>query len=118
MGLFSFIDDIKDIYDAKEIIDEGLQEALDTMQSMIVNEGQTSVFESTITPAFESAAKASPEDGWETVTGDPYSDFMGEICETGNQIMEAAYEYAQEVLADEESYDEDEIDEETGEFLG
>lgn len=118
MGLFSFLDDIKDIYDAKEIINEGLQEALSTMESMVVNEGQTSVFESTIAPAFESAAQASPEDGWEDVSGDPYSDFMGEICEAGNQIMEAAYEYAQEVLADDESYDEDEMDSETGEFLG
>lgn len=118
MGLFSFIDDIKDIYDAKEIIAEGLQEALDTMELMIVNEGQTSVFENTLKPAFESAAQASPEDGWDDVSADPYSDFMGEICEAGNQIMEAAYEYAQEVLADEESYDEDEMDSETGEFLG
>lgn len=118
MGLFSFIDDIKDIYDAKEIIAEGLQEALDTMELMIVNEGQTSVFQSTLAPAFESAAQASPEDGWDDVSADPYSDFMGEICEAGNQIMEAAYEYAQEVLADEESYDEDEMDSETGEFLG
>jgi hypothetical protein len=118
MGLFSFIDDIKDIYDAKEIIKEGLDEALSTMELMIVNEGQTSVFQSTIAPEFEKNADASPEDGWEDVSGDPYSDFMGEICEAGNQIMEAAYEYAQEVLADEESYDEDEMDSETGEFLG
>jgi hypothetical protein len=118
MGLFSFIDDIKDIYDAREIIAEGLQEALGTMESMVVNEGQTSVFESTLGPAFEDAAQASPEDGWDNVSADPYSDFMGEICEAGNQIMEAAYEYAQEVLADEESYDEDEMDSETGEFLG
>lgn len=117
MGLFSFVDDIKDIYDAKEIIAEGLQEALSTMELMIVNEGQTSVFDSSIAPAFESAAQASPEDGWDEVSADPYSDFMGEICEAGNQIMEAAYEYAQEVLADEESYDEDEMDSETGEFL-
>jgi hypothetical protein len=118
MGLFSFIDDIKDIYDAKEIIKEGLDEALSTMELMIVNEGQTSVFQSTLAPAFESAAQASPEDGWDDVSADPYSDFMGEICEAGNQIMEAAYEYAQEVLADEESYDEDEMDSETGEFFG
>jgi hypothetical protein len=118
MGLFSFIDDIKDIYDAKEIIAEGLQEALSTMESMVVNEGQTSVFQSTLGPAFEDAAQASPEDGWDDVSADPYSDFMGEICEAGNQIMQAAYDYAQEVLSDEESYDEDEMDEETGEFFG
>jgi hypothetical protein len=117
MGLFSFIDDIKDIYDAKEIISEGLQEALSTMESMVVNEGQTSVFESTLGPAFEDAAQASPEDGWDDVSADPYSDFMGEICEAGNQIMQAAYDYAQEVLSDEESYDEDEMDPETGEFF-
>jgi hypothetical protein len=118
MGLFSFIDFIQDIFDAKEIIDEGLQEALSTMESMIVNEGQTSVFESTIAPEFESAAQASPTDGWDDVSADPYSDFMGEICEAGNQIMQAAYDYAQEVLAQTESYDEEEMDEETGEFFG
>jgi hypothetical protein len=118
MGLFSFIDTIQDYQNAKEIIAEGLQEALQTMELMIVNEGQTSVFESTIAPAFEAGAQASPEEGWDDVSADPYSDFMGEICEAGNQIMEAAYEYAQEVLADEESYDEDEMDQETGEFLG
>jgi hypothetical protein len=118
MGLFSFIDDIKDIYDAQEIINEGLQAALDTMESMISNEGQRSVFDSAIAPAFEDAAQASPEDGWDTVSADPYSDFMGEICEAGNQIMEESYEYAQEVLADEESYDDDEFDPETGEFFG
>lgn len=118
MGLFSFIDSVVDAQNAKQVIEEGLSAALSTMESMIVNEGQTSVFESTIAPAFESNANASPEDGWEDVTGDPYSDFMGEICEAGNQIMEAAYDYAQEILADQESYDEDEMDEETGEFLG
>jgi len=118
MGLFSFIDFIQDIFDAKEIIAEGLDEALSTMESMVVNEGQTSIFESTLGPAFEDAAQASPEDGWNDVSIDPYSDFMGEICEAGNQIMQAAYDYAQEVLAQTEEYDEDEMDSETGEFLG
>lgn len=118
MGLFSFIDTVKDYFDAQQVIEEGLSAALGTMESMIANEGQTSVFQSTIAPAFESNANASPDDGWEDVTGDPYSDFMGEICEAGNQIMQAAYDYAQEILADQESYDEDEMDSETGEFLG
>jgi hypothetical protein len=119
MGLFSFVDDIKDAADAKEVISQGLEEALDTMENMLGTEGQISIFGSTFAPAFESNAKASPEDGWDAVSAEPYSDFMGEIVEAGNQIMEAAYQYAEEILADEESYDEDEMEGfELGNFLG
>ncbi len=118
MSLFSFIDDIKDAADAQEVISQGLEEALDTMENMLSNEGQISIFGSNFAPEFESNAQASPEDGWESVSAEPYSDFMGEIVEAGNQVMEAAYQYAQEILADQESYDEDEMDEETGDFLG
>ena len=87
------------------------------MEGMCVNEGQLSVFESALAPEFESAAQSSPLDGWPGA--DPgYSDFMGEITETGNQIMEAAYAYAQDILAQQEEYEEgEEFDEETGEFL-
>jgi hypothetical protein len=109
MGLFDLLNIIEDIGDAKQVIEQGLQEALETMESMCANEGQFSVFESTIAPEFESAAQAGPTDGWSGVDAGPYSDFMGEICEAGNQIMEAAYDYAQEILAQTESYDEDEM---------
>jgi hypothetical protein len=119
MGLFSFVDDIKDAADAKEVISQGLEEALDTMENMLSTEGQISIFGSTFAPEFESNAKASPEDGWDAVSAEPYSDFMGEIVEAGNQIMEAAYQYAEEILADEESYDEEEMEGfELGNFLG
>lgn len=77
-----------------QIIQEGLSEALSTMQSMCANEGQTSVYDSYVVDAFQQNAQASPEDGWEDVDIGGYMDFMGEIVETGNQIMQAAYDEA------------------------
>lgn len=110
MGLFDLLNIIEDIGNAKEVINEGLQEALDTMEGMCANEGQTTVLESYIKPDFESAAGSNgPTEGWPGVDAGAYSDFMGEITEAGNQIMEAAYEYAQEILAQAEDYDEDAI---------
>lgn len=109
MGLFDLLNIINDIGDAKQVIEEGLQEALSTMEGMIGNEGQQSVFDSTIAPEFESAAGASPTDGWSDVDAGEYMDFMGEIVGEGNNIMQAAYDYAQEILAQTESYDEDAI---------
>jgi hypothetical protein len=110
MGLFDLLGIIEDIGNSKEVINEGLQEALDTMEGMCANEGQITVFESYLSPDFEREAAAnSPTEGWPGVDAGPYSDFMGEIAEAGNQIMEAAYEYAQEILAQTEDYDEDAI---------
>lgn len=117
MGLFDLLSIMQDVENANEIIQAGLEEALSTMESMIANEGQQSVFDSTIAPEFEAASSASPQDGWPGVDAGPYSDFVGEICEAGNQIMEAYYDYAMEVLMQQEQYDEGEIDEETGESL-
>lgn len=77
--------------DPYEIIATALQEAISTMQSMIVNEGQASVLEGTFIPEFRSNAQASPEQGWQPVNCYPYCDFMGETVEAGNQIMERAY---------------------------
>jgi hypothetical protein len=79
---------------AREIIREGLSEALETMESMLVNEGQLSVFNNTIKPEFQQNAQASPFDGWDYVSCDPYCDFMGQTVETGNSIMENAFEEA------------------------
>lgn len=109
MGLFDLLAVIQDANNAKEIVQQSLEEALSTMESMVANEGQTSVFENYVTPEFEAAASASPEDGWPGVDIGDYMDFMGEIVEAGNQIMEAGYEYAMEVMAGLEDYDEDEI---------
>lgn len=117
MGLFDLLNIMQDIANVDEIIEEGLQEALGTMESMVANEGQAAIFESYVAPEFESAATAPPTEGWQSVDIGEYMDFMGEIVEAGNQIMEATYDYAVEVLMQQEEYDEGEIDEETGEFL-
>lgn len=117
MGLFDLLNIMQDIANVDEIIQEGLQEALGTMESMIGNEGQGAIFESYVAPEFESAAGASPMEGWPSVDIGDYMDFMGEIVEAGNQIMEGTYDYAMEVLMQQEEYDEGEIDEETGESL-
>lgn len=117
MGLFDLLSIMQDVENANEIIQAGLEEALSTMQSMTANEGQQTVFESTIAPEFEAASGASPEEGWPGVDVGAYMDFVGEIVEAGNQIMEAYYGYAMEVLMQQEQYDEENIDEETGEQL-
>ena len=117
MGLFDLLNIMQDVADVDEIIQEGLDEALSVMESMVSNEGQASVFESYVAPEFESAAGGSPTQGWQQVDIGEYMDFMGEIVEAGNQIMEATYEYAVEVLMQEEEYDEGQVDEETGENL-
>jgi len=112
MGLFDLLNIIEDVGDAKQVIEEGLQQALDEMEGMCANEGQSTVFEGYLAPEFEAAAASNgPAEGWSGVDAGPYSDFMGEIAEAGNQIMEAAYDYAQEILAQTESYDEDEVSE-------
>jgi len=117
MGLFDLLNIMQDVANLDEIIEEGLQEALGTMESMVANEGQASVFESYVAPEFESAASTPPTEGWPSVDIGAYMDFMGEIVEAGNQIMEFTYNYAMEVLMQMEEYDEGEISEETGEFL-
>lgn len=83
----------------KAIIQSGLAEALDTMEGMCGNAGQTTVFNDHVEPAFRENAQADVESGWEDVNIGEYMDFMGEIVAEGNSIMEAAYEYAQEVQA-------------------
>lgn len=103
LGLaFNFISDSV----AKQIIKEALLEAFDTMEMMLSNEGQTSIYDSYIKARFTLNSQASPEDGWEDVDAGEYIDFMGEIVEAGNQIMENAYDYAAEVNAEfSDSYD-------------
>ena len=79
---------------ARSVINQGLEEALATMEFMLVNEGQQTVFESYVRPEFRQNAQASVFEGWSYVSCDPYCDFMGETVETGNAIMENAYEQA------------------------
>lgn len=89
---------------AREIVQRGLAEALQTMQSMIGNEGQQSVYTSYIIDKFVLNSSASPEDGWEDVDAAEYIDFMGEIVEAGNKIMQNAYNYASDVQAEFDDY--------------
>lgn len=82
----------------KEIIQSGLEDALDTMDGMLGNPGQETVYKDYVILAFRS--NISPvEEGWEEVELDNYMDFMGEIIAEGNAIMDDAYSYAQEVQA-------------------
>lgn len=92
-----------DIAQAREVIKEGLQQALSTMEDMVGNPGQQSVFNSYVQPQFIENAQAPIEDGWEDVDIGEYMDFMGEIVGEGNQIMAEAYALAQEILSEYEA---------------
>ena len=118
MGLFSGISDIIGTGESlgSFIIENGLQDALSTMESMPGNEGQMSIYENYVAPAFIDTAQGTlAGDGWPGIDIGDYMDFMGEIVEAGNQIMEEAYDYAAWIEGD-SSAGED-IDEETGESL-
>lgn len=98
MGLLSFAIDTGAAAEARSILAEAKDEALSTMESMIVNPGQESVYNDYILPQFISASRAPAEDGWEDMDAGDYSDFMSEIVEEGNSIMEAAYDEAASIL--------------------
>lgn len=93
MGLFDEAFDFAFQAYAREVIRDGLEEAISTMTSMCANEGQSQALQN-ILPDFSAAASASPEDGWPGVSCNPYCDFIGEIVEEGNNIMENAYDEA------------------------
>jgi hypothetical protein len=108
MGLFSKALEFGLKQQARQIIAEALDEALDTMENMIGNEGQQSVYESYVPEAFTQSAQGDIENGWDEVDIGEYMDFMGEIVGEGNNIMSSAYEYAAEVLATEVDFSEEE----------
>lgn len=103
MGLFDLFsaafDAARDIEEAREIIQQGLSDALSTMEGMVGNEGQESVYQNYVEPAFQDAVGPIKE-GWPGVDIGEYMDFMGEIVEEGNGIMEEAYDEAQEILSE------------------
>ncbi|NBQ17814.1 hypothetical protein EBU24_05860 [bacterium] len=113
MGLFSLFSSVFqagiDITEAREVVNEGFQEALDTMEGMIGNAGQQTVYNDYVVPAFEDA-KGPIEEGWPGVDIGEYMDFMGEIVEEGNNIMSDAYDQAQEILSELEQEAEAEYD--------
>jgi hypothetical protein len=121
MGLFglfsSAVNAAFDIEEAREVIREGFVDALSTMEGMVGNEGQQSVYDDYVVPEFE-AAVGPINEGWPGVDIGEYMDFMGEIVEEGNTIMEEAYGVAQELLseieealeeAEEEGFDLDDL---------
>ena len=116
MGLFSAFSSIVSggfsIAEAREVKREGLSDALSTMEDMIGNAGQQTVFNDYVEPAFRENAQASINDGWEDVDIGEYMDFMGEIVDEGNSIMADAYEEAQEILSEAEEAAEGAGDEE------
>jgi hypothetical protein len=62
---------------------------------MVGNEGQATVLESNFIEEFETRAEVvEAPNPWPHVSASPYEDFMSEIIEAGNQIMERAYELA------------------------
>lgn len=103
MALFrtlkQFVSSGVSIAEARAVVQQGLQDALSTMEDMCGNEGQISVFNSYVKPAF--LANRSPiRSGWTDVDIGEYMDFMGEIVGEGNQIMTLAYEEAQDILSE------------------
>jgi hypothetical protein len=80
------------------IIQSGLQDALDTMEGMLGNAGQETIYRDYVIEAFRSNV-GPVDEGWEEVELDDYMDFMGEIIAEGNAIMDETYDYAQEVQA-------------------
>lgn len=76
----------------QEIINEGYEEAISVMESMVVNEGQEAVLSGQIIPDFEIRKDSVPAgEDWPWVSASPYEDFMSEITEAGNSIMARAY---------------------------
>lgn len=102
-ALSTIIDIGVDIAEARQVVRDGLIEALTTMEDMIGNAGQQTVFNDYVSPAFIENI-GSINDGWEDVDIGEYMDFMGEIVEVGNLIMAEAYELAQEILSELEEY--------------
>lgn len=104
MGLFSAFTNIVNsavaINEARAIVRAGLEEALGIMSGMVGNPGQEVVFYDYVEPAFQENAQADIKDGWYDVDIGEYMDFMGEIVDEGNNIMEGAYELAQEILSE------------------
>lgn len=97
---------------ANDTVETAFYEAISTMAAMLGNEGQASVFQTQVIPAFaEALAQSQIEQGWPDVDIGEYMVFMGEIVAEGNAIMEEAYQEA-EGLLDEASDLEAELEDE------
>lgn len=86
---------------AQGIISAGLEDALGEMQDMVGNEGQQSVYDNYVVEAFrEQRSQIRPGDEWESIDIGDYMVFMGDIVESGDDIMYDACEEAAELVAD------------------
>lgn len=84
---------------ARQIIENALVEALETMKRMPANEGQKAVYDDEIISGFnESQANSSIQSGWINVDIGDYMTFMGKIVSTGNAIMNRAYALARQLV--------------------
>ena len=93
------------IAEARFVVRQGLEEALGLMANMVGNAGQDVVFNDYVEPAFRENL-SDIRDGWTEVDIGEYMDFMGEIVDEGNSIMNDAYEEAEEILTElEEAYE-------------
>lgn len=111
--------------EASDVVEAAYYEAMDTMFGMCGNEGQESIFNSQVIPAFaREVANTELDDNWNDVNIGEYMAFMGEIVAEGNDIMSRAYGEANGLINEaedaaeeaEELGDEEDFDEETGEF--
>lgn len=89
-----------DIAEARNVVKEGLSNALSTMEGMIGNPGQQTVYNDYVEPEFRKNAQADIRDGWTDVDIGEYIDFMGDIVNEGNNIMSDAYSEAEEILSE------------------
>jgi len=119
MGLFkAFREAISagvSIAEARAIVRAALGDALLTMQGMVGNAGQQTVYNNYVVPEFQANAQRDIREGWNDVDIGEYMEFMGEIVEAGNQIMESAYAYLAEISSGSSS---GEFDEEEAAELG
>jgi hypothetical protein len=86
---------------AQAIINQGLEEALGTMEGMVGNEGQQSVYDNYVVEAFTEQRSQTPVgEDWENIDIGDYMVFMGDIIEVGDDIMYDAYEEAALLVGD------------------
>lgn len=99
MGLFGNMLEFAVRQIQEEIITNALQEAIYVMESMPGNAGQEAVLQDYVIPEFKANVTGYIDAGWNYVDAGPYNDFMSIICDAGNHIMDAAYQYAQSLDA-------------------
>lgn len=84
---------------ANVVINQGLVDALQTMQNMVGNAGQQTIYNNYVVDEFTNTRQSiNAGDEWPGVEIGQYMDFMGEIVEEGNTIMEDACLQAADIM--------------------